>query len=356
MNPILLALLNKYGAIVKYVVFGIVVVLLLFLWRSKSGALTKLQQEMELYKRQQSGQLSQKERDLQAANDALGVAQSNFLTQKNLAEAYKAENIKANADFEKYKQQYRIELAAYQRTIAQLQEQLSSRDSTVVTVNNPREATDPKPDAQFDHAIDPTKEKLTYSWSSGDGRFSLYDPDVFVSNVPKTFKLNQEFRVTGEIYKQRDGYLMTNRLMLEEVLPNGKESDGSTKYMVVGTAKLIESHFNYSEQAPDTFAKRNWFALEGVISANTGLNNGLNARFLLGAGVEALHLGPIGAGAQLYLDTNTPEESGFGVDVAYRPIVGTTQLNLSFDVGLATQFKSAFGSWIGTMGLKFYLW
>jgi F0F1-type ATP synthase membrane subunit b/b' len=352
-----LEVFKKLVPYLKYLVFGGAIVFLLFLWHSKSNQLSQLQQALDLYHRQMSGQLTDAEKKLESANNALGVAQSKMMEQSTLASAYKKENIQTSAEFEQFKKQYKLQLESYQRTIAQLQEQINSKNSTVITTNNPRTATDPPPDEQFDHAIDPKKEKLSYDWKSGDGRFELYDSDIFVANTTKTFTLSQHFRVTGEIYEERIGFLRTQRLTLEEVVVDGKNSDGSVRYKVVGMAKVVDSKFNYTVASPDTWVPhKGIIGLWGVISGNLGFNNGLNPRFLLGTGLEVLQWKGIGLGAQLYFDTSVWKDSGFGIDLAYRPTIKNTRLNIALDVGLATQFRQAFQSYIPMVGIKLYLW
>lgn len=356
--PILfLNILKRVAPYLKYIVFGITIICLFSMWKAKSNQLSKLDQALQLYKRQMAGLLTDKEKQLEAANQKLGLSQSKLMEQKELIKNYEQENIKVDADFEKFKREYKVELESYQRSVAQLQERLQNKNSTVVTVGNPREVTEPKPDEQFNHLIDPSKNKIAYDWKSGDGRFELQDPDIFSTNSIKTFTLNQSFRINGEIYREKAGFLKTQRLSLEEVIPDGKNADGTTKYRTVGEAKLIDSKFNYTERSPDSWIpKKGVFGLWGVVSANFALNNGLNPRFLLGTGIEFLNWNGLGLDLQLYLDTNVWKDSGFGVNLAYRPTIRNTRLNLAINVGLATQFRQPFQSYIPMIGVKFYLW
>jgi uncharacterized protein YeaO (DUF488 family) len=357
MPVVFFEILKKLAPYLKYIVFGAAIVVLLMLWHSKSNLASKLDQELQLYKRQMAGQLTAKEQELEQEHLNLGLAESKLMEQKDLAKAFEQEKIQVSSEFAAFKKQYKIELESYQRTVASLQEQLKSKNTTVVTANNPREVTDPPPDAQFDHIIDPKKEKIAYDWKSGDGRFELDDPDIFVAGGVKTFTLNQNFRVTGEVYREKVGFLKTQRLTLEEVVPDGKNTDGSAKYKTVGTAKIVDSKFNYTEKSPDSWVPRKGvFGLWGVVSANFGLNNGLNPRFLLGTGLQFLSWKGLGLGLQLYLDTTVWQDSGFGIDLAYRPTIRTAQLNIAVSLGLATQFRQPFQSYIPMLGLKFYLW
>lgn len=341
--PTFLLILKKLLPYLKYIIFALAVAILLFLWISKSRQFTKLDQEMQLYKRQLSGQLTDKEKQLQAANEALGISQSKFMEQKDLIKAFQEENLKVNADFEKFKKQYNIELDSYHRTVASLKEQLKTKGTTTVVVNQPTEPG--------------SKEKISYNWKSGDGRFELTDPDIFSPTVEKTFTLNQNFKIIGEVYREKAGFLKIQKLTIDEVIIDGKNTDGSVKYKTIGTAKIIESHFNYTERAPDSWIpKKGVFGLWGVVTANFGFNNGLNPRFLLGTGLEFLQWRGLGIGLQLYLDVNQWQDSGFGVHLSYRPTIKATQLNIGVNLGLATQFKAPFQSYIPMIGLEFFLW
>lgn len=352
----ILSILKKIAPFTKYIVFGAVIIVMFVVLKHKNDSLSQLDQELQLYKRQIAGQLTDKEKALEAANDSLGIAQSKLMTQNDLIKAYEAEKIKTNADFEKFKKQYQLELDSYQDTIAQLQQQVHGGTTTIANGGQPRLPTDPKPDAQFDKPIDPRVSRLGYDWKSADGRFELQDPDVFSSNN-ETFKLQQNFRIVGEIYKEKTGFLKTERLSLEEVLPDGKNPDGTVKYKTIASAKIVDSKFNYTEAAPNTWVPhKGVFGLWGVVSANLGLDNGLNPHFLLGTGLEFLQWKGLGVGVQTYLDTNAWKDSGFGVDLAYRPTIKGAQLNIAIDIGLATQFRQPFQSYIPIVGLKFYLW
>lgn len=346
---------KKVAPYLKYIAFGTAVLILLLMVKHRNDSLSQLDQELQLYKRQMAGQLTTKEQQLEAANNALGIAQSKLLSQSDLLKAYEADKIKTNADFEKFKKQYQLQIDSYQKTIAQLEQQLKG-GTVVVSGGEPRQPTDPKPDKQFDKPIDPQKSKLAYDWKSNDGRAEFQDPDVF-SSGNETLTLHQNFVITGEIYKQKTGFLKTERLQLDEVVLTGKNKDGTPVYKTVASAKIVDSKFNYTEQSPDTWVPhKGVFGLWGVVSANFALNNGLNPRFLLGTGIEFLNWKGLGLGTQLYLDTNVWQDSGFGIDLAYRPTIKGATLNLAIDIGLATQFRQPFQSYIPMIGIKFYLW
>lgn len=347
--------IEKILPYIKYVVLGAIIIVLSILFIYKSKQYSDLDKAMQLYQRQVTGQLTDKEKQLQAANDALGISQSKFMAQADLAKAYQQENIKTTAAFEKFKADNKIQLESYQRTIAALNQKIQNGTTTVI-VGVPRPTTDPKPDNQFNKPIDPTTTKLAYKWDSGDGRFSLDDPDIFTSNN-ETFKLHQSFRVTGEIYSQKDGFLKTDRLVLEEVVQDGVGKDNTPNYKTVNTASIVDSKFNYTAPKPNAWIPRkSVFGIWGVITANFALNNGLNPRFLLGTGLEFLQAKGVGIGLQTYLDATKWQDSAFGVSFSYRPTIKNTQLNVGVNLGLATQFRAPFQSYVPNAGIVFYLW
>lgn len=333
---------------------------MLFLWWGKRNELTAAQQALDLYKRQMAGQLTDKEKALEQANNNLGITQSKLMEQTDLAKAYAAENIKVNKEFEAFKKQNNLEIESYNRTIATLQEELKNQNTTTVTTNNPRTATDPRPDKQFDHPIDPQQEKLTYDWKSGDGRFELYDPDVFVASEPKTFKLNQSFRVTGEIYREKIGFLKTERLTIEEVSPDGKNPDGSVKYKTLGTAKVVDSKFNYTERSPaEWMPKDRWFGVWGILGLGYSIKDLSTQSLAVSTGVRFLQWPKVGLGlnTQLFFDTRTFSNSGWGLGIDYRPTIKDTRLNVGVGFNVYTPFNSNIGKdYFYNIGLLFYLW
>jgi len=353
--PVFIEAIKKIAPYFKYIVFGTAIVALLFIWKSKSNQLTQLEQAMALYKRQMSGQLTDKEKELQSAHIELGLSASKLMEQKALARAFEQDKIKTSAEFETFKKKHNLELESYQKTIASLKQQING-GTTVVSGGEPRLPGDPRPDPQFNKPIDPQVSKLAYDWKSEDGRFELQDPDVFVHNN-ETFKLQQNFRITGEVYREKAGFLKTQRLTVEEVLPDGTNPDGTVKYKTVASANVVDSHFNYTERAPDSWVpKKSVFGVWGIISGSFSLNNGLNPRFMLGTGIEFLQWRGLGVGLQLYFDTSQWKESGFGVSLSYRPTIKGTKLNLGVNIGIATQFQQPFQSYIPILGLNFYLW
>lgn len=354
---IFLNLLKNIIPYLKYIVFAIVVIILFFMLHNKNSKLSELDQNLKLYQRQASGQLTEKEALLEAANSSLGISQSKLMEQKDIVASFNKENIKLSSDFENFKKKNNLILEAYQHNIAQIEQQLKNVGATIITVGTQRNINDPKPDSQFNSFVNPAKEKLVYSWDSGDGRFKLTDADIFSSASEKTFIAKQVFRVDGEIYKEKTGFLKTQRLSLEEIVEDGKNIDGTIKYKVVNTAKIIDSKFNYSEAAPDTF-----FPHKGVIgiwptlSVGLSLANGLNPHLVVGTGIDWISYKGIGTGVNAYIDTTVINQSSFGVDITYRPTILQHQLNVGAFVGIATEFVKPFNSYDVIGGVKVYIW
>jgi hypothetical protein len=355
MPVLFFTIVKKVAPYLKYVVFAAAIITLGILLVKKTKEATGLTKAMAEYKRQMEGKLTTQEQQFEKANDALGVAQSTLLSQNDLIESYKKDKIADTAAFEAFKKKYNVELQSYQLTIAQLQQQISN-GKTIVKDTDPRLPTDSRPDKEFTTPINPATTKLAYEWSSGDGRFELDDPDVFVAGN-ETFKLHQEFKITGQIYQQKTGFLQTEQLTLQEVVVDGKNKDGTPNYKVVNTGNVVSSEFKYTVQSPDTWVPhKNVFRLTGVVSGNLGFNNGLHAHFLLGTGLEVLAWRGLGLGVQVYYDANAWKESGFGLDLSYRPTIKGNQLNVGFTLGLATQFQAPFQSYIPMAGIQVFLW
>lgn len=346
-----LTILKKIFPYTQYILMGIAVCLLGALYFNKRTEATAANKALAEYKRQVAGQLTTKEQDLEKENDVLGVAQSKLLEQSDLLKSYQEENIKTSQAFEDYKKKYDLQLTEYNRTIAQLQEQI--KGITQTQVEN-RGTGDTQPTTP--QIIDTSKQKIAYSWTSGDGRFSLLDPDIFTLNN-ETFKLDQSFRITGEVYEEKVGFLKTERLTLEEVIPDGKNADGSIKYKTVGNAKIVENNFKYSQKSPASFfPKKGCFGLWPTISADLGLRNGIKPTFLIGTGITWVNYKGLGSGLNIYFDTLAIKSSAIGIDLSYRPSILGHQLNVAFNVGIATQFQQMFNSFDIIAGTTFFIW
>jgi hypothetical protein len=151
--------------------------------------------------------------------------------------------------------------------------------------------------------------------------------------------------------------LETQQLTLEEVVPDGKNSDGSVKYKTVNTGNVVSSKFNYTVQAPNTWVPhKGLFGLWGVVSGQLGFDNGWKAHFLLGTGINFLQFKGINLGTQIFYDTQAWKDSSFGLTFEYRPTVKGTLLNVGFDIGIATQFRAPFQSYVPMGGVVFHLW
>lgn len=351
----MLDFLKKLFSYSKYVVFVLLLAAvgtLLTLWLLKARQANQLEQAMETYKRQLSGQLTEKEQELQAAHLQLGIAQSKLLTQEALTEQYKREKFKTSEEFEQFKKKHNIEIESFHKTIAKLEQQI--KNGTTVVVVEPGNNT-----PRTDGLIDPKKDKLRYNWKSNDGRFELDDQDVFTPNN-ETFKLKQTFRIVGEVYREKVGFLKTSKLSIEEVVIDGKNSDGTPKYKTVGEAQVVESSFKYTERAPDYFMPRTrWYGAWGLVGAHLSVHNLEVQRFLVSTGVRFLQWPKVGLGlnTQLFIDTGDVKESGWGLGIDYRPVIKETQLNVGLGFSVHTPFNSNFGrEYFYNFGLLFYLW
>lgn len=337
----------------KALIFVPVLVLLVVLVAYKHKQLTEAQQQLATYKRQVSGQLTQKEQQLEDANSSLGIAKSQFLQEQDLVKALQEDGVKNSAALEAYEKKFGLELDSYSKTIAILQEQLKGKSTT--TISDP--TTPPAHDPQFNHLIDPAKDVLSYKWNSGDGRLALTDDNIFSSASNKQFSLSQSFRITAQVLREKVGFLKTETLTMEEVVQDGKNSDGSIKYKVVGNAKIVDSEFKYSEKPPtDLHAKKGVFGLWGTISGNLGLINGTTPHFLLGTGLTFIQWQGLGLGVNLYLDTKTYQTSSFGLAATYRPTIKGTELNLAISAGIATEFVAPFATYVPTIGIQLFVW
>ena len=226
--------------------------------------------ELQKYKRQMSGQLDASERLLQSANASLGLSQSKLVKAEELLDT-------ETAEFDKFRKEHRLIIKSRDRTIASLKQEAEGT-ATVIEKDG----------------------IISYSWKDRHNRFSLTDDNIFVAG-DEVFVAKQTFRITGSVWRQKDGFLKTRKLVLEEVY---KDSSGA--YTALGTANIVESKFNYTEEAP---AEPPWIDLK--LRARLSLDTG----WAVGAGLEVIELFGIGLGVSVRAPVLELNKSSVALDI-----------------------------------------
>jgi hypothetical protein len=227
------------------------------------------------YKRLIAGQLTEKEKALETANAALNTSNSKLVTQQVLNAQIKADRDNISAAFEKFKKENKLVPI--------------STDTTVVEVKD----------------------------NCG----------------------NRQFKITGTIYKQKNGLLETDRLTMKEIDANGNLVPNST-------ATIISSEFTYVDvPAIDTSKHLFTFRFFG------GLEYNFNA-FGGSAGIEWLNWHNFGLTTQaLFTKSISNTQAGIGIDYT----INQFKLNIAPIVAVNTYLDNPFHAYSVSAGLIFFI-
>jgi len=290
--------------------------------------------KLETYNRQLQGQLTEKEKQLQEQNKSLGIARSQLVTQKELADQLQQSNEELDYKFQSFIKKYNLEIASRDLTIDQLKQKITDGNSTV-TVG--KSCTDLSKDCI-----------ISYSWEDTLGRFKLQDPNIFTKH-DEVFYANQLFRVYGETYRQKNGSLQTRRIVLREVyLKDGK-------YVEIPDAKVevVDSNFTYTnppilEIEPKLFNLR-LIAVAGVnIIKDAGVTK-------FGTGVEFMSYKDVGLNSHLAFDFRDLKRSEIRLGAEYNLKLFDTQTNIGLGIALGTPLEKLFNDYTLSLNSIFYI-
>jgi len=341
-------ILKTFGQILgnKYFLMSILVIVLVAVGLKMRGCqIQSHNNAMEIYKRQLSGQLTEKETELQNLNTELGVSRSKLLAQSELSKRLKQDQEEIDAEFDEFTKNYRLDIKSRDRTIARLQGIINGGKSDV--------GVDPvDPDNNNICSTVGDKCVIWYVWQDDLDRFQLSDPNIF-NKGDETFKNSQIFKVYGEIWQQEDGSLQTRRLVLREMF---LDIDGEYKPIPDAKAEIIDSEFEYhNPPAQETeWSFTDLFRLRVMaIGGIEILPNSGNVAF--GLGLEFFTLYGFGIGSYTSLDFKNPENISQHISIQYNPTIFDTELNFGAFVSVGTPFARAFNGYQFNTGLVFYL-
>lgn len=328
----------------KYLLLGVIAVVVAGGLKMRSCQLNAHNESMQTYQRQVSGQLNEKEMELQRLKAELGVAKSELITQDELADRLKNDKEEVDKKFDKFVEKHNLDIKSRDRTIARLQGIINGGNSgTEVIPTNPE-------DSDICFQID--KCVVSYFWEDDLQRFQLQDPNIFEKGN-ETFKNNQIFKVYGEIWEQKDGSLQTRRLVLREMF---KGPDGEYKPIEGAKAEVLDSEFDY-HNPPTIDTEWSWTDLFRLRAMAVGgveiLPNSGNVTF--GLGLEFFTFYGFGVGSYTSLDFQNPENISQHVSIQYNPTIFDTELNFGAFVSMGTPFAKLFNAYQFNTGLVFYL-
>lgn len=296
--------------------------------------------KLETYERQVSGQLSEKEMQLQEANSQLGVYKSKLLTQKDLSKQLKDDGEEKDTKFNKFKRKYKLRIRSRDRVIASLKQRMKG-GTTEVIISEDKEGCK----GLEDRCV------ISYNWSDLLGRFKLMDPNIFEEGN-EVFESEQIFKVYGEVYEEKDGSLQTRRLVLREVRVN---KDGKYEPIPDAKADIVESDFQYSNEP--TVEESNWydiFRLRAMVLGSTTAFPDSGA-LRLGLGLEFFDWKGLGINTHTAFDFKDIEKIEQRLGISYNPTLFGKRLNLAIGASAGTPFANMFKDYSVNIDMIFYL-
>lgn len=246
-------------------------------------------QSAETYARQLHGQLSDKERELEAMNTSLGTAQSRLVSQNSLEEQYKAQLSDKDAAFEKFRQAHDLRIKSMSENLEALRQQVHQGRGHATELAAASPPGSP--------AAPSSRPVIAYEYSDSQGRFHLSDPNIWVEG-DETLDVNQLFLLKGEVFAQKNGSLMTERLQLSEVV---KARDGS--YTEVAHATLADAHFQYTNPPLPPEPNRDGLGLSVLLTVGPSFSSQTSVPWVrFGGAVNVLRLGSFGLAGGLSSD------------------------------------------------------
>lgn len=325
----------------KWFPWAVIVAVFMGGFQINSCNMSKANERLETYKRQVSGQLTEKERELQAANHEIGALKSQLLSQEDLTKYWKKEKEETDGDFDKFVKEHNLRIKSMDKTIASLKQQIKGGNTTVIVEDDGGETC-----KGIEECV------VKYSWEDDYKRFKLEDPNIFEKNN-ETFESDQVFKVYGEIYEQKDGSLQTKRLVLREVRKN---TAGDYEDVPGGKADIVESEFKYSNP-PELDLEWSWtdlFRMRAIAVAGVTAFPDSGAT-KLGLGLEFFSWEGLGINTHVAFDFQDVEKIEHKFGIAYNPTLFDTELNLGIGVSYGTPYAKFFQEHSFGIDLIFYL-
>jgi hypothetical protein len=336
---VLLSLLGN-----KIFLWAIIAVGIFGTFQMRSCQEAKYNEKIATYERQLSGQLTDKERELQKMHKEMGVAQSELMTRDELIKRLEKDKEEVDASFEAFKKEHNLQIRSRDRTIASLEQKLKGGNSSTEVV-----------------AISPNDEGckgiesrciISYNWEDNLKRFKLTDPNIF-ERGNELFESAQVFKIYGEVYEQKDGSLQTRRLVLREVYQNEQG-----EYIPIPDAKadIIDSQFEY-HNPPTIETEFSWLDLFRLRAIALGTVAAFpdSGALKLGLGVEFFQFKGFGINTHTALDFKDVEKWEQRIGAAYMPTILDQELNLGLGLSVGTPFAKFGQQWSLNIDLIFYL-
>lgn len=273
------------------------------------------------YERQLSGALSAREEELQRLDANLRKAQSKLVDQEALEREYnqyKNQLGASTAALDHFKKMHDLEVRALLQTLNVLEQRITGGHVTVK--EHPGEE---RPGG--------SRPRISYEYVDPDERLHLRDPDIDTPG-DETLTLVQSFRVTGVLFEEKQGSLMSQHVQLTEVK---QQAEGTWRELAA--ARLVDASFTYSHPPrPTPRQGTSGWELSPMLTVGTSFRT--ERPVLVGCALNVVRLRGFGLGAGAATDLNSLEGTGAQVLLTFRPSLGDQRLNVALGGGLVLPF------------------
>ena len=303
--------------------------------------------KLQNHNRQLNGQLSNKERELQAAHSDLDISKSRLVGEKELVEKWKKEKLEVTEDYTNFIKKHNLQITSRDKTIARLKQTIKGGLATTTITEKPDASTDTLSCGNLlEHCV------IAYNWQDPFSRFHLMDPNIFTEKDEITFTALQMFKIYGEIFTQKDGSLQVHRLVLREIY----EKNGKIEEIPGAKAEIIDSEFEYVNP-PRLDVKtrfKDLFKIRMIALASITFIPDLG-RTQLGLGMEVFNFKGFGLNTHTNLDFKDARKIGQNIGISYSPKIAGLDLNVGINVSIGTPFAKMFQELLFSSSLVFYI-
>jgi hypothetical protein len=280
----------------------------------------KINQVIQNIDRQYSGELNQKELELQKQEQNLNKVKSDLVHTKELNKIIE-DSLKNKISYIRdINEKYESKIKSYSYIVSSLNQKIINKGKTDV------------------QEVDSTKTKYGFKIEHSDGsiRLKIEDENIFEEGDEKVF-LNQTFKIDAIIQEQDDGILETQQMFLREIDPVTKE--------VIAESELDteESFFVYKFDRGKIINSGPRFPIGFIFS--------YDSKSSVGLGIEFLSINDFGINSRY----NFNEDPRLSLGASYRINVLDLKTNFSLGGSLSTPIDDIGDKYIGTGEIIFYL-
>lgn len=298
---------------------------------------------LDEYERQHRGELTEKERQLQNANQELGTIRSRWQEEVAIKERVQQElsnNRLALEQIDRLNKTYKLRLDSYQKIVASLQDTLKGLGEAFVSGKICSLVQEPIP--------------YRYIIKHANGlseRISLTDADICAQG-DETLVLNQTFTVDAIVYQQKDGFLKTQQAWVSEIDP---VTGHVYNKVTIDTAK---SSFDYDVTKPVLELPSEFpFSFSFLKFNDPLLLVSYDSYRSIGAGLEWLRFWRIGANLRYNhrIPNDDAIKSRLSAGLLYHLGWKDKETNIGLGASVSTPVQDIASQWLGTVEITFDL-